>query len=471
MAKNTRDPFEGHGKPVTRRDFLARGMLGFSGTLFAPTVVGTLLRAKHAQARGLDGCAAGGGNGFIPMLVFDCAGGAALAGNFLVGGTGGPQDLLPAYDVLGWDPRAAGALDTRFGLPMSALFSQIRAGILASSTAEAQANLRMGSFCHFSQDDTSSNTLSALILAIQQGAGGSIVNRGLGSNQGLSGGNSSAVNQDPSLQPVIVQTISDVLGAVSFGPALDALSVTSRRAVVQSALAMSMEQLNALAGGNPGAFAQQMGCAYQNAMGYTTAGPQLDPRNDSNISSIYGISSATDAADPNLIAAAIVMNVLKGQTGPGVLTIPGCDYHDGSQTTGDGIDLQIGTQIGRALEAAHVLQTPLFFQIITDGGLFAAQGTRQWGGDSGDKSMSVIGYYNPKSAPKLIHPSNPQIGAFNAGQGADQSTLVGADPGKAAYGAFANYLQVCGKLSANADQFTSVFGTGGLDQVLVFDGS
>jgi hypothetical protein len=213
-----------------------------------------------------------------------------------------------------------------------------------------------------------------------------------------------------------------------------------------------------------------MGSAYQTAMSYADVGPALDPRNDANISKIYGISSTTDAADANLLSAAIVMNVLKGQTGPGVLTIPNCDYHDGSQTTGDGVDLGIGTQIGRALEAAHVLKTPFFFQILTDGGLFATKGTRNWGGDSGDKSMSVIGYYDPKSPPKLIRPTNVQIGAFNAGQAADQSTLVGADPGKACWAAFANYLQICGKLGANADQFNQALGQNVVDQVLIFEG-
>jgi hypothetical protein len=83
----------------------------------------------------------------------------------------------------------------------------------------------------------------------------------------------------------------------------------------------------------------------------------------------------------------------------------------------------------------------------------------------------VIGYYNPTSAPTFIVPTNQQIGAFNAGQGADQSTLVGADTGKVCYAAYANYLQICGKLGANADLFNTIFGTGAVDQVLLFNGA
>jgi hypothetical protein len=64
-----------------------------------------------------------------------------------------------------------------------------------------------------------------------------------------------------------------------------------------------------------------------------------------------------------------------------------------------------------------------------------------------------------------------QIGAFNAGQGADESTVVGADTGMVAYATYANYLQICGQLGAHADQLNAIFGTGGVDQLLVFNGS
>jgi hypothetical protein len=478
MAKKT-NPFEGHKKPVTRRDFLARGTLGFSATLFAPSLLGTLFQAAKADSSG--SCGAAVATGLVPMLVFDCAGGAALAGNFLVGGAGGAEDLLPSYDVLGWDPRAAGALDHRFGLPMSAKYSQILAGIIAEASPQAQANLRMGSFCHLSQDDSQINSTSALILAIEAGAAGSIVNRGvagainpdglLSPPQTLSGGNSGAVDMASSYQPILANSIDDVLGAVSFGPTLSNLSAASRRSILQAALSMSVEQLNKLSQGNPGAFAQQMNCGFQTALGYSQAGPQLDPRNDANISKIYGINATTTApTDPSLITAAIVMNVLKGQTGPGVISIGGCDYHDGTQTTGDAIDLSIGTQIGQALQAAYLLKTPLFFQIITDGGLSASQGTRNWSGDAGFRGMTVIGYYNPTKIPSYITANSQQIGAFNAGQGADESTIVGADTGQVAYASYANYLQVCGQLSAHADQLSVPFGTGGVDQVLIFNG-
>ncbi len=469
MKRNKNNQFIDHPRPVTRRDFLSRGGYALTATLMAPSLIGKLARANSNDPAS---CAPpGNADNFIPMLVFDCNGGAALPGNFLVGGTGGPEDLLPSYNTMGWDPRAAGALDTRFGLPMAAKLSQILAGIVANASPAAQANFRMGSFCHASQDDSQINLTSSLILAIEHGVSGSIIQRGLGvpgdRGANASGGNSSAVDQSSAFQPVAVTSVNDVLNAVSMGPALDALPLASRRSLLMSMLSMSKDQLGAISGGAPGAFGDQMFCAYQNASNYTDAGKVLDPRNDTNISKVYGLNAQTAANSPDLIAASVAMNVLKKQSGPGVITINGWDYHDGSQSTGDGIDLSIGIQIGRALEAAHLLQTPLFVQIITDGGIFADTDTRNWGGDSGDKGMTVIGYYNPKAVPTLLKPASPQIGAYNVGQGADQSTLIGADTGKVAYATFANYLQICGTLSANTDIFSNVFGNS-LNDVLLF---
>ena len=466
MKKTKAEHFENHRPPVSRRDFLSRGSLAFSATLLAPTFLSQISRASALEPT----CAAPMGNDkFIPMLIIDCAGGAAFPGNFLVGSKGGPQDLLPSYDTIGWNPRDAGALDMRFGLPMAAKVSQILKGITSVATPEAQAKFRMGSLLHFSQDDSQSNLTSAIILALELGSSGSIVQRGLGMNSSLSGGNTGGVNQSPNFQPISVASVNDVLNAVSMGPALDAMSVASRRTLIQSVLSMSREQLMMLSGGAPGAFADQMFCAYQNASNFSDAGKTLDPRNDALMSKLYAINNQTANDNINLVSASIVMNVLKKQSGPGVITIGGCDYHDGSQTSGDQKDLEIGLQVGRAIQAAHLLKTPLFIQLITDGGIYAKNGTRNWDGDSGDKGMTVVGYYNPLAAPKLLKPGSPQIGGYNVGQGADQSTIIGADPGKVAYASFANYLQVCGTLSANTDMFATVFGPGNLDQVLLFE--
>src|SRR5690349_5557456 len=100
-----------HPRPVTRRELLAQGFIGFSAMATMPTLAGLL--STRAMAMNME--CGGAVETYLPFMVFDMAGGAALPANFLVGRQGGATDLLGNYNLLGWDPRAAGAIDSRFG--------------------------------------------------------------------------------------------------------------------------------------------------------------------------------------------------------------------------------------------------------------------------------------------------------------------------------------------------------------------
>ena len=159
-----------HKPPTTRRDFLKYGLIPFAGYALAPSFLGQILFQNAAKAAGVNPqdaslCGAAGESGYLPFLVFDLEGGAGLPGNFLVGKTGGPSDLIKDYSTLGWNPRNSNAIDERFGLPMAGNnVSRMLAGILQTAKPENLAKLLMGSFLHFSQDDTSVNRTSALTL-------------------------------------------------------------------------------------------------------------------------------------------------------------------------------------------------------------------------------------------------------------------------------------------------------------------
>jgi hypothetical protein len=430
-----------HDHPVSRRTFLASGAAGVSATLFSKTVFGALRAGPTCPTT------SGPAANTIPYLVFDLSGGAALPGNFLVGKAGGPEDLLASYNTLGWDPRASGALDKSFGVPMSAKFSQMLAGIKQTASAPAQACLRMGTLCNVSADDRGTNQLSAVTLISQCGYMGSLMPSGLGTINSNSGGNSDVIMTDLTLKPLTVNTLDDVLGAVSYGPALTGLKPAILDALGKALLGLSQQQAQKI-------IAQPLGqqldslteCGLQKNLTYTHGVTGLDPRQEAIFQKIYGITTSTATNDPQAIISAIVMNCLKGTAGPGVLTIGGpqyYDYHDGTQTTGDARDLEAGQNIGRAVEAAYQLGKPLFFHILTDGGISANTGTREWSSDSQERSMGVIGYMNPKGAPKQ---QRLQIGNFVDGQGVDHSTLIGTEPVKTGYAVFANYLNVLGRL-------------------------
>jgi hypothetical protein len=468
MSDKKKSPLFLHGKPVTRRQMLASGAIAFMGTMALPDLVGLSLRRAYGSLAGRGKVHDLG----LPFIAFDMNGGAALPGNFLVGKTGGPKDYLQAYDLLGWDPRANGALFEDFGLPMSAKYSQILAGILANATPEARANLRMGSLCHFSQDDTSTNKLNPATLVQKASQPGQYISNGLGVVNSDSGGNSDTALDDLTLKPTFVSDLNDVLGAARFGgDAYQGVSQAQLMALAKGSADLSNAQIQAFMQSSGGATLQDLAkVAYQKNIDFVQGVSGLDPRNDATMSALYGLSTISLTSDPNVIQAAIAMNTLNGNAGPGVWTLGGCDYHDGTQTTGDGIDLQMGTAIGKAVEAAHKMKRPLFFQLLTDGGLSAEQGTRNWQEDAGARGMTILGFYHPTAAPKY-HNNQIQIGSYDDSQAAVRTTIIGSDPLQVAYAVVANYMNCAGLISNFNNVLPGIFtGPGELDSVLIFDG-
>ncbi len=450
-----------HGRPISRRDFLAQGFIGLSTTLFVPD----LLFPKRAF--GTDPLAT------LPYLIFDCAGGMSMPGNFLAGNQRGTEDLLASYDVLGWNPRAAGALDRRFGLPMSALHSRLLQGLLQSTSAEAQARLRMGCFCHFSQDDSGINKASAVSLITRVGFRGRHIEAGLGGDATPSGGRTGTPIVEARLRPLHVTSINDIAQALSLGPAFLSMPTPALTNVGSASLRLSELQSQSFSRRQGArALRDSVTRAYEGSRAYVANAPEVDPRALEVFRSVYALTPETAPNDESAVSAAIVMNVLNQTAGPGVISIGGCDYHQSDETTperlsnGDAKDLEIGTQIGRAVEAAHRLRRPLFFQLLTDGGVTAAEGRRSWTGDAGDKSMTVIGYYSPTGARET---RRLQVGHYTNGQSANLDTLIGSDTSKVAYAVLANYLNLIGRIG---DFERIAAGTGltnqNVDSLLVF---
>lgn len=467
--KNQKELFkhlaETNHKLVTRRDFLSHGLIAFGAVTALPSIFGLGLRSALAAE-----CGGESASNMVPFMVFDMAGGAALPANFLVGNKGGAQDLIKSYNLLGWDPRASGALNTDFGLPMSAKYSKILEGILQNASAAARANFRMGSICHFAQDDTSSNKLNAAALALKAGFRGMYVANGISLEGSLSGGNSAGVIESAAFRPTQVRNINDVLGATSFGgTAFNGAGVSKLKALAEGAARLSRVQKEAFMAMTGGPEMGELSkCAYEKSLEFVSGVQGLDPRQDEFAQRVYQINGGTDASSRAAVAAALTMNTLKGYSGPSTWTLGGCDYHDGTQTSGDQKDLEIGIEIGRSVELAYQTGKPFFFQLLTDGGCGAVMNTRQWGSDAGDKCMTVMGYFDPKGPPKMIR---DQVGHYTDGQGAERATLIGSDPQLVGYAVLANYLNICGKLADFHTYAPGVFtGAGQLDKLLIFEG-
>jgi hypothetical protein len=172
----------------------------------------------------------------------------------------------------------------------------------------------------------------------------------------------------------------------------------------------------------------------------------VDPRLDPDARALYKINEGNSDFDRRVLVSAMVSNVVRGNTGPGAITILGCDYHNGTSETGDRKDYEIGQEIGRAIEIAHRLGKPLFIQILTDGGISSKQGTRIWAGDDGTKSMTVIGYHSPKGPPEYEVKYSVQLGSYLDDQKVNLNTIVGGAPVLAAYAVFSNYLHATGQI-------------------------
>jgi hypothetical protein len=398
------------------------------------------------------------------------AGGGSLPGNFLVGRRGGPMDLLTSYSTLGWDPREGGALNTDFGIPMSAKHSTLLAAILQTASAPARANLRMGSICHTATFDSSSNPFNAGILALKAGTRGRFINNGSGTEDSNSGGNSDAIGASPLYKPVVVASVNDFLSATSFGgPSFQGFPVSKLKALADGAVDLGSLQIQDYMN-QPGgqALANATTCSYEKTLEFLNGVQGLDPRQDPIVQNLYNINDQSSASDMSVVEAGLLMNTLDGNCGPSTWTVSGCDYHDSTQTTGDAKDKEMGLVIGRAVELAYQKKQPLFFQLITDGGNSSTEGTRMWSADSGERTMTVLGYFDPSGPPEMVR---QQVGNFTDGQGADPTSLIGANSKLVAYAALANYLNIMGRLGEFSSYAPGVFtNPGDLDKVLIFAG-
>jgi hypothetical protein len=405
-------------------------------------------------------------------MTFDMAGGAALHGNVLVGKQGGSHDLLSAYDLCGWDPRASGALDERFGLPMSAQYSKLFAGMTSVMSTGAQAGLRMASVCHFSQLDTTQNKLNIAALVSAAGGVGTTVTKGFGTRQSASGGNSDVVTSIPTLTPVAVQSVNDVVGAARFGgTSLASLTPQHRAEIAARAKDLSMAQREAIKAGRGGQTLYDLAaCVYDKNTQYAGGGEAaLDPRTDTNAQSVFGINANTAVTDMNALAAGVIVNTITGRAGCGVWTLGDCDYHTGEQTKGDTQDKAMGVTIGQAVEYAFRAQKPFFFHLITDGSCSPNRGTRNWSQDT-NEGMSLFGYFLPSGAPQYAVPGMMQLGAFTDGQTVDRSTILGGNARLASLAVFANYCNVAQKMTQFAQLAPDSFTADVLKSLLVFKG-
>ena len=435
ISKLKKPGYENHKWPITRRDFIRMGLI--SGAFHFSPLLG---KANRAQAQVQE-------KKNIPFLVIDLEGGAALPGNFLVGQAGGPEDLLTNYSTLGWNPREANALDRTYGLPMSSSSSQILTGLNQAIPESVRSRFRFGSFLSFTRDDTAENVMSALSLVHKAFGGGEFLKSGLSYDIQLqttidaySGGRSRTRLESQFSPPIRIKSPTFYSQLTELGTGDTETDAQLMKFLIENS--NNPEMKNAL-----------------KELEIFSSGLQFRYTDNPEVVAIYGNNN-------NSTEAALVYNCIKGNVGPSVITVGGCDYHDGGSQTGDNKDTQIGLTIGRAVATAAALNSPLFIQVITDGGMSSVESTRDWNSDSPTRSMSLVAYFDPNKTPEM---KRQQVGHYLAAGEVDQETLVGNDLAKVIVGVAANYLNVSGRLG----EFADLVGSRGLsnqelEQLLIF---
>jgi hypothetical protein len=502
--------YENHKRPVTRRDFIAAGMLAGPAWVIGPAWLGALLKARNANAA-LDPdiqallvssqCNVPSAGGGIPFICFDLAGGANLVGSeVLVGQQGGQSNFLSTagYELLGVPgnmvPSSSANIDPSLGLLWQA-DGAIKRGILSKATTPATAAGTSGAvLCAESQNDTQSNPHNPMYGIAMAGAQGQLLTL-IGTQSSVSGGNSQAPMAliNPALQPTTISQPADATALVPIPPGgqQDPLAV----AVLESQTRISggstpqsgsgdtaafTGALSAPSGSAPGvqlysdpvsdaALKNQVRCAYVKAantadlFGNPSA---LDPTKDPLIvGGAAPIFSASDFNNSDAASTATVMKlVIDGFAGAGTITLGGFDYHDGTRATGETRNFQAGQMIGAVLEYAQRKAKPVMIYVISDGSLgsnmmvdnsAAGRGKLGWQGDNSSVASTFFLVYSPGGRPALRNgAAGQQIGYFGAdGNVVSSSSPVGNSVTTLVQVVILNYMGLLG----TTNQYSTIF--------------
>jgi hypothetical protein len=462
---------QGHKKPVSRREFLAAGIIPFSAYMMAPNWMKMLLGPDLALAA--PNCPTAG-SGMIPIICVDLAGGAGLQSNFVPH----TQDLqlLTSYTKMGLGTTSTLPIERAFG---NVPFAGVRPSLAANpadnryyiatflkgfrnTAAAAEANTAFVGVCMNSQDDTNANPISPMGMIARAGLTGSQL-PGLGTDDSASGGRHRPALITPPA-PLIVRNFNDIANSLGYAESLGTMLSKNQKV----ALAKTVDRLNAsqsaklMSMTNGQQIKTLIDCAgIKNTEIVTTGGGAVDPALDAAVAPIWNMGDARQKA-----FASIAYNTIMGNSGGSTISLGGYDYHDNTRTTSDNDDRVAGELVGRIIATAAALQKKVFLFVTTDGsvGSDSASFEGVWTGDRGNASAGYLLYYDPAKRPET---SSFQIGAYTNEQVTDSKSITSSTEGAAA-AVFANWLKINNRMDLYAAIADRVLPQAELDKVLRF---
>lgn len=475
-----------HPKPTTRREFLATGMLGFSGMLVAPSILNVLARPEFAFGQEAGACSVQGLN--LPAFItVNLSGGNSLSSNLPPLGEG--REPLAKYDLLGLGPDSSVFTDETRGMDFLGIRVSGRRdanvpaghfwlGLGTTASATTLGKVSVMSICVTSNDDTSTNLYDASGMILKAGRTGELL-----PNVGSRDGNGTGVNQKAALvnpeSPLIVSNYSDIERALKpAGTLATRLTDSRRRKLLELVNSLSGSQARSIAAAGSATgttLAKLVECATgKNIELSATTDPGIDPAiGANNIAAVWNLNPANKGG-ANYARAAMVYNTIKGNSSTCGIDEGGNDYHGNGRQNQNAKDRTNGELVGRILESAAVLQKPVMINILSDGSVSAPANSAYGDGftnDSGVRGMSIVIAFHPDKKPELKNDQfKYQVGFFTPGQGASDQSVVRTTTDAAAVVA-ANYMAFAGIGSKFESVVPGVFQRSELDEVIRFTGS
>ncbi len=453
-----------HARPLTRREFIARGLMAGTATFLTPGIFGLFASPRQAQAAlssDLEALKASCGlavqdAGKIPFLCFDLAGGANIAGsNVLVGGPGGQLDFLSnaGYSKLGVPGNMVPNIvnpatntndfvNTDLGLAFHSDSAFLR-GILEKVSVATAQNIHGAVIPARSDNDTGNNPHNPMYGIYRAGAEGALLPL-IGSRSSDSGGNSMAPASliDTAVRPTKVDRPADVTGLVDVGDLVGLLNQEDAVAVMEAIARISQMKLQRVDTriSTDDVIKELVRCGYIKSADIAdrfgnpaTLNPELDP----TIVGPTGIfTDAEFAGDGEFRKTASAMKlVINGFAGAGTITMGGYDYHTGERATGELRDLRAGRCMGACLEYAARVGVPLMLYVFSDGSVASngqidnsenGRGKGVWTGDNSSTAGSFFLVYNPTGRPTLMGSSN-QLGYMRPDASVETSASAAAN--------------------------------------------
>lgn len=436
---------ERHGsKILTRRDLLASGAIGFTGTLLSQSIF-QMLMTQNAHAQSVV-CQVAGSTEWVPLITINLQGGSCLTSHWMPLDSGGSP--LASYSKAGWGKSGSFAIDTEFA-NKAPFFggSTFLNGLRTTASIEVLTSSVFVGVSVSSQDDSTSNPSDITGLAKGIGLKGKVIANMGTSNTATGNGTKAAFMAPPA--PLIVSSYADITGALGVSGSLQPL-VTGKRAgkMFETIQQLSAHQVAKHAAKNGGAgLDASVTCRTQEntSLIANPSGNNTDPRGNALVATVWNIQANTAMGSRAYQFGSMVFNALNGNAGSANLNMGGYDYHDGTRTRGDNADNAAGQVVGQVLQTAKVLNKKVFVMVTTDGGTTSPQSDvpgAEWTSDGGERGAVYMIAFSPNGAPNS---TGSQLGYMNQNQAAADPFM--SSPDRAAAAAFVNWLSFNGQIS------------------------